>query len=345
MDIILTTEEIEDENLRMRLVDDSLVLLNQCPTTLSRKKLLEMLQNDNIPPTNSTEILENRNIKNIPDEITIESGITCKRTTLKYLPTKTTFYKNSIVEENVATELSFATPLLILHQSKDQNWYYIQCSFYRGWILKEAILKTTEQERMNFECPDKFVVITKPHIPLFNTYLDLGIKLPVLGVHPTFYEIFIPTKNGIHIQTISKEICHLGYLPYTKENILSLAYQCIDIPYQWGGIQNGIDCSLFLLCLFQTFGFHFPRDTKNQEETIGIHKIDLKGKTEVEKKEILEIITYPAILHKKGHVLLAINSKEVIHAYGEAGKVIRSTLECYGTNLYSFLTSISCLIR
>ncbi len=346
MDEILTLVEIENENLRMRLEDDSLVLLNQFPQKINRKKLLDMLRTDLIPHLDiNKEIFENRNIKNISEDISIESAITIKRTLLKYLPTKEEFYSSEIVEENIASVLPFATPLLILHQSLNQEWYYVQSTFYRGWVLKSDVLMLSEQDRYLFESPDKFITITSPLVTFNDTLLDLGTKLPILGIHDTFYEIFVPTKDGIIIQTIPKDICNCGYLPYTKENILHLAYKCIGIPYEWGGKNNGIDCSLFIQTLFKVFGFAFPRDTKNQEKIIGNKKIILKGKTEEEKKEILENISYPAILHKKGHVLLAISSTEVIHAYGDAGGVILSNFNCYGTNLYPFLTSISILIK
>lgn len=343
---ILTSEEIENENIRMRLEDDTLVLLNQYPKTIERKKLIELLQDDPIPKrTISKNILENRNFKTIPDETPIESGITNRRTTLKYLPTHQEFYSSPIVEENIATELPFATTFLILHQSFDKEWYYVQCSFYRGWVAKKDTLLIREQDRLLFENPDKFIIITTPLLPFGNTFLDLGTKLPVLGVHETSYEIFIPNEKEINICSFPKENCNFGYLPYTKENILYLAYKCIGIPYQWGGKNMGLDCSLFIFTLFRTFGLLFPRDTKNQEKVVGLKKIDLKGKTEVEKKEILNTLEYPAIFHKKGHVLLAISTTDVIHAYGDAGKVILSTLECLGTNLYSFLTSVSILIK
>lgn len=343
---ILTSEEIENENLRMRLEGNTLVLLNQYPKTIERKKLIELLQDDIIPKNNvPKDILENRNFKTIPAVISVESGITNRRTTLKYLPTHQEFYSSPIIEENVATELPYATTFLILHQSLDKEWYYIQCSFYRGWISMKDTTIIQEQERVLFENPDKFIVITTPLVPFANTLLDLGTKLPVLGVHETSYEIFVPAEKEIQICSFPKENCTFGYLPYTRENILSLAYKCIGIPYQWGGKNNGLDCSLFIFTLFRTFGLLFPRDAKNQEKIVGIKKIDLKGKTEVEKKEILNTLEYPAILHKKGHVLLAISSTDVIHAYGDAKKVILSTLECLGTNLYSFITSVSILIK
>lgn len=345
--IILTQEEIEAENLRMRLEDDTLFLLKKFPKRIKRKYLIERIRNDFIPPSNtSKKILENRNLKNIPEEITIESGIAIRRSTLRYLPTHNDYYISDIINENIATEIGYATPLLILHYSLDRQWCYIQTHFYRGWFLKEDILLLSEEERLHFEEPKKFIIITKPCIPFRNYLLDLGTKLPLLAIHDTYYEILIPTKEGITIDKISKSIANIGYVPYTPIHILQLAKNYIGIPYQWGGTNQGIDCSLLIYTLFHAFGFVFPRDTDHQEKVIGKKKIDLKGKTEEEKKIVLNAITYPAILHKKGHILLAISPTQVIHAYGDAKKVILSSLDsCYGTNLYPFLTTISCLSR
>lgn len=344
---ILSKKEIENENIRMQLESKSLVSLKHYPKLIKRQKIIEDISNKSISNMEiSKNILENRNIKKIPEEVTIDYGITKKRTTLHYFPTTEDFYTSKIVSENTATEIPFATPILILHHSLDEMWLFIQCSFYQGWILKKDILFTNEQVLLLFDNPEKFIVITKPFISFQNTFLELGTILPLLGIHEQFYEVLIPAQENIQIEAISKTFCNIDFLPYTKENILKLANSCIGIPYSWGGKTYGFDCSLFVFNLFKTFGFLFPRDSKEQEKTVGLKKIILKGKTEIEKKEILLDIEYPALLHKNGHILLAISPTQVIHAYGDAGKIILSNLEsCYGTNLYPFLTSISYLVK
>ncbi len=344
---ILTEEEIEKENIRMRLEDNTLVLLKNISKMISRKKVLDFLREDKkLTLFVSREILDNRNIKNIRESILVESAIAIKRTSLTYLPTEEPFYRSSLVDENIATGIPFATPLLIYHKSLDEKWYYVQSSFYRGWIKKEDVLIISEQQRLLFEDSKQFITITKPLVPFLNTFLDLGVSLPVLGIHDTFYEVFIPTHKGIVIQNISQDIAYLGYVPYTRINILEIVKNYLNVPYTWGAVRNGVDCSFLIQSLFQVFGFKVPRDSSHQEKVMGIKKIDLKGKTEIEKKEILKTISYPAILHQKGHVLLAIAFDRVIHAYGEAKKVVLTSIEnCYGNNFYPLLTSVSCLIN
>jgi len=174
----------------------------------------------------------------------------------------------------------------------------------------------------------------------------MGVKIPYLIEHKKYYEILLPTKSGIKIARLNKFGIHKGYLPYTPINILKQAFKYKNTRYTWGGINNGIDCSLLIVNIFKTFGLYFPRDTKEQEQTIGINHINLKGKTIAEKKELLSKIKYPYMLYKTGHVLLCIYKNTVIHAYGKANKVIISKIHnSCGDNLYPFLTSAITLYK
>jgi len=343
MELILTAEEIEMENSRILLASDSLISLLAYPNNISGSRLKDLILADPLPKEDiDIHILKNRNIRLISEEIQIGRAIFINRATLRYLPTTQTFYTSKIREENVATELSYATPALILHTSLDKEWHYIQSYFYRGWIEKKNLLLLDESSFQDFIAPKKYIIITTPG-KINEIDLDMGIKLPLLAIHDSFYEVLLPGPEIAHIP-IDK--AHIGYMPYTKENIIAQAYKYLDTSYRWGGTGGGIDCSLLIVNIFKTFGLLFPRDTSCQEDVIGIHNICLKGHTEEEKKEILMQLPTPFILFKPGHVLLGIESDTVLHAYGDAGKVFISKLEdSCGTNLYPYLTSVSLLYK
>lgn len=347
MNTILSPKEIEDENGRMFLENETLVSLVSYPNNISAKRLKEIISNDPLPnlPIDST-ILINRNLKNIHEDILIKKAILINKSTLRYLPTKISFYSSMIKEENIATELSFATPILILHTSLDNEWLYIQSYYYHGWININDVLFLDDSTFNNFLNSNDFIIIKEKLITIDNITVDMGVKLPLLAKHEEFYEILLPTIHGIKIVQIETSVAHIGYLDYTKDNVLDLAFKYLNTPYKWGGTDNGIDCSLLLVNIFKAFGLLIPRDTKEQEKTIGLQKINLKGKTEAEKKEIIETINIPAILYKPGHVLLLIDKDTVLHAYGDAKKVITSKIsDSCGTNLYPYLTTLTCLYK
>jgi Cell wall-associated hydrolases (invasion-associated proteins) len=342
---ILNREEIEYENNRMYLESNTLISLISYPPNLSNTLLKDLILSDPLPEFDiDINILNNRNLKNISPNVEINKGILINRSSLRYLPTKSAFYSDIIVEENIATELSFATPILILHTSLDNEWHYIQSYFYKGWIYKNDVSIVDDATFFKFLSPNEFVIITTNQLIMNEITLDMGIKLPLLAQHSAFYEVLIPNANGCEIAVIDTNNANIGYLDYTEENIIIQANKYLDTPYKWGGIENGIDCSLLIVNIFKTFGFIFPRDAKEQEKVVGLQNISLKGQTEEEKKTTLDFLLTPFILYKKGHVLLGLGNNKVLHAYGDAEKVIISDIDnSYGTNLYHHLTSVASL--
>ena len=138
---ILSEKEIVNENIRMFLENNTLVSLINYPKTITYEKLKKLIDEDFIPNNvNNKNLLLNRNLNFDNEEITILKGITIKNSILRHLPTKISFYSSKIVEENIATNLNAVEPLLILHTSLDNKWYYIQNYFYRGWINKKDVL-------------------------------------------------------------------------------------------------------------------------------------------------------------------------------------------------------------
>lgn len=339
---ILDEFDIVNENLCMFLENDTLVSLINYPNIISIDRLKELINSDYMPNNvNNKDILLNRNTNVDLEEIHIQKGITIKSSALKHLPTNITFYTSKIVEDNIATNINAFEPILILHISLDNRWLYIQSYFYRGWINKNDVILINDEIFTKFINPSKYLIVTNRYINIGNIRIDMGVKIPYLMEHNNYYEILLPTKNGIKISHINKSGLHKGYLPYTDTNVLKQALKYKNIKYSWGGTKGGIDCSLLIVNIFKTFGLYFPRDTKEQEQTIGLKRINLKGLTINEKKKILRKIKYPYLLYKPGHVLLCIYKNTVIHAYGKARKVIISKVDnSYGDNLYPYLSSV-----
>lgn len=344
---ILCKDDIVKENIRMFLENDTLVSLINYPKIISDDKLKTLINCDYIPHNvNDKNILLNRNLNINLEDIMILKGITIKNSILRHLPTNIACYSSKIIEENVATNLSAVEPLLILHTSLDNKWYYVQSYYYRGWIDKKDVLIINDEAFNHFINSKNFLIVTNKYIKINNIRLNMGVKIPYLLEHDNCYEVLIPTINGIKITSLDKLGVCKGYLPYTPLNVVKQALKYQNTRYSWGGTNSGIDCSLLIVNILKTFGLYVPRDTKEQEYTIGINRINLKGLTTNEKKKILNNLKYPFILYKPGHVLLCIYKNTVIHAYGKANKVIVSKIHnSYGDNLYPFLTSAISLYK
>tara|TARA_Y200000002_G_C22528989_1_gene598909 strand:- start:404 stop:892 length:489 start_codon:yes stop_codon:yes gene_type:complete len=85
-------------------------------------------------------------------------------------------------------------------------------------------------------------------------------------------------------------------------DLYDMAIQYLQTPYLWGGRDSmGIDCSGLVQNLFQSIGINLPRDTDLQEEYFS-------NNIQESKLKIGDLIFW------KGHVAMALDNKNIIHA-------------------------------
>jgi hypothetical protein len=97
---------------------------------------------------------------------------------------------------------------------------------------------------------------------------------------------------------------HLGFLPYTQENLARQAFKMLHQPYGWGEMFGGRDCSRFIMDIFATFGIIMPRNSKFQAR-IGISLGRLDGASLKEKERVLDrAIPLATTLRMPGHIML-----------------------------------------
>ncbi len=298
---------------------------------------------------NSTNILNNRNIDKIQDQKTITKGIIVKRANLRSFPTETSIYtdEKKAFDRFQESELHVNTQVLIIHESKDGIWNFVISSFYAGWVKKENIAIATSKDIDFFIKNNSFGVITESMIKVEDTILDMSVCLPYIGETEKGYNLILPKRkeNGYIAKKqiiIEKDKAHIGYLPYTAENVSTQALRYEGVNYSWGGKDIGVDCSSFVKNIYKCFGFDFPRNTSSQEKSVG-QIILLNNKTAIKKLELIKN-NYPSLLYQQGHVMLYLGKKDnkyyIIHASSKEMKVVLSEL----TESSSYIKSINKII-
>ena len=275
----------------------------------------------------------NLNINNIKDTKPCY-GIIIQKANLKSFPTYKPGYKYShnFISFQEAC-LSVNTPVTIIHESKDHKWNLVISPFYIGWVEKKNISLISLKELKFFINTNNFIIITKPFLTINNIHLTMGDKLPLYKEEKTKYIAYLPKKN-IHNKTIktkvtiNKKDAYKGYLPYTRENLYKQSFKYLNTPYVWGESSKGVDCSSFIVNIYKTFGFSFPRNTKDQK--LSIPKIiNLKKYSLLKKKKIITLLS-PELLYTKNHVMLYLGTSKgeyyVIHASSKYHKVVISSL-------------------
>ncbi len=338
--VILTLEEIDNYNEKIRNKTNEIYDLNNYKS-MKKDEILKYIIKYEIPKNKYNNgklitnneiniILNNRNIDDVKDLLKIQKGIIIKRANLRSFPTNIGFYDTKINDYDriQETELLVNTGILILHESQDKLWYFIMSPIYVGWIEKETVALASDENYNFFINNSNFGIIIDKYVKIDDITLDMSVKIPYVN-----NKFILPIKLdsnevGKREVDISNAKINIGYLPYTKENIIKEAYKYLGEPYSWGGLNNSVDCSSFIMNIYKTFGFNFPRNTSSQNKSVG-EVISLINKNNNEKLNLINN-TEPSLLYQEGHVMLYIGKKNnkhyIIHASGE-GMVKESILD------------------
>lgn len=345
--VLLTGEQIKEYNKNIMSKTDSMHDLNNINFTKEEViKLINSYKMPSLPKYNGSvqvtnndikTILDNRNIDGISEDKIIKKAIIVKRSDLKSYPTDIKFLtrKNSNnFDQLQETELTINTPILVVHESKDKLWSFVISEIYYGWIKNETFAYSLDEDISYFIDNPSFGVITDSKLELDDVILDMGVKLPYLGVVDDSYEFSIPIKNDdgyVSRKTIKipRNKAHIGYLPYTKRNVIIQAFKYEGVNYGWAGMNNSVDCSSYVLNIYRTFGFSFPRNTVDQRDSVG-NITWLNNKTNSEKLNILSN-NKVSLIYQPGHVMLYLgvldNKHYIIHSSGDELKVVVTNLD------------------
>ena len=217
-------------------------------------------------------------------------------------------------KSNLETQLLFGEKIEVICEKK-RDWFLCK-SFtddYKGWInksqvsvkLKEKNFKVSVLTTLIYEKPDiKSNVLNRLH---------LNSELQVIKSTKNWSSLYYKNKIAF---VFSKHISVILEKPKAVNNFVKTAKKFLNTVYLWGGKSHlGLDCSgLVQLCL-ENQGVSFPRNAKDQFRC----KI-LKSINENE-------IDNGTLIFWKGHVAIAINKSQIIHANAYHMKVTIETLE------------------
>lgn len=234
-----------------------------------------------VPESFYKEISDNRNLLK-GGAYKIKSGIVKSKSSIRSFPTSTAIYENGgnkNFDYFQETGINALKAVAILNESVDKKWYFIACNNYVGWINSEDILEASKDQVKEICYPENFVLVKSNYVILkgniesneFKYNMFMGGKLPLVMEDKESYLIKLPViidgKLKIKDYKLDKRssLC-AGYLPYTKENVIHEAFVLLGENYDWGDRFTGRDCSSFVLSIYSTFGFDFPRNTFEQKE-------------------------------------------------------------------------------
>lgn len=295
---------------------------------------------------------ENCNYDAIADINAVQYGIICERADIRMLPTDdiVTDEPGKTYDDDLqCTALAVNEPVLVLYGSRDGKWCYVMAEEYVGWTHREAIGFCRSREEWSQAAKmDKFLVVTGDRIqtkqipgnPLSGDYeFTMGTKLCLaenkewkedVEIYMPYdnYVVKVPVRDASGTLSYSllaiplHEDVSVGYMDYTRANIIRQAFKMLGNPYGWGGECGERDCSAMVRDIFLCFGFRLPRNSGDIAKLPGKNNAALEGMSEKEVMEKMKGAEPGAILQMPGHVMLYLGCQDknyfVISARGSA---------------------------
>lgn len=312
------------------------------------------------------------NVEALPAMVNVRYGIVVRTANLRTLPTgEGLFFYAGEKHFDALQETTFdpCEPVIILHQSANGYFYYVQGRNYSGWLSKFDVALADKSTWLTYAKPEKFLVVTDRSFTLKTdgqqvTYLQ-GATLPVVGEAGAYYTVQAPVrrsdgtlyKEKLNVALTNKAV-HLGYLPYTSNNLVQCAFKFYGSPYGWGGLNHSVDCSALIYRAYKACGLVLPRNADEQEAALGKNLTFTKNKALADRYKQINKLAPGSVLFMPDHTMMYIGTyngaPHAIHAlgsYSDSGvkkqmmKVVVSDLglqkvdgSSFGENLTSAVT-------
>ncbi|WP_125152485.1 SH3 domain-containing protein [Clostridium rectalis] len=281
-------------------------------------------------------LIENLNLDELKDEVKVGYGITVRRTIMKTFPTFDMLFTkgdNYEFDRLMETAVYPIEPVVILSSSKDKKWYFAQIYNYLAWIPAEDVAVTSKEQLFKYLETKNFLVVSGSKIyTVYNglnkntseLQIDMGVKIPLASEEEFGDEIYgqditgnyvvnLPTRKEDGTLEIKLALIRrnsdvsVGYLPYTRENIINQSFKFLGERYGWGGMFNARDCSAFVMDVYRSMGVNLPRNTGEQSEKFIGKYFDISNNVDKKEREkIFNNLKPGTALYMDGHVMLYI---------------------------------------
>ncbi len=242
----------------------------------------------------------------ISDNIATQPGITAKNSRLRVVPSIRPEYVGLSQTGKTRWDLwnldivPIGSPVRILHVSKTGAFLFVLSERGYGWIGSENIATGSGSEIESFAGAGDFIVTTGDRVPFYSdsnaTYVSgwmrMGDRLPLADSdNPRQIKVPVRQVNGefsVQEAWLAPDAdVNLGYLSYTRRNVVVQVFKLLDTIYDWTGGWFGRNHATILRDIFSTFGFEMPSN--------GVFLSHFNTNTEIISSELDEETKYKTI--------------------------------------------------
>jgi cell wall-associated NlpC family hydrolase len=300
-----------------------------------------------IPATGVDGWMEALDMAAIPPSQPTRYGLIVQRAALRTFPTRARVF-NRIGDTDIDRfqENAFfpGTPVAIVHESRDRDWWFVVGNLYAAWIEKRFVAEGDKATVFGYADKTPYLVVTgaevrtttTPEAPaLSDLQLDMGVRVPWLRDFPgergvngqaayTSYVIELPVRDADGRLRIAPALLPRtadvspDYLPLTPGNLLQQSFKFLGERYGWGHDYDARDCSGFVSEVYRSMGVTLPRNTRDQSVSPALNRIALTGADDAARRaQLARELQVGDLVYIPGHVMMVIGHDQgmpyVIH--------------------------------
>ncbi len=314
--VILTPDAIARQNLAMLATDSSLYDLERLPDTLQADRVRRWItrlwspsarplfdeRGDTVATARLAALDAARNLDQIPAAQPLRFALIVDRADLRTFPTRLRVFSSrgdTHIDRWQETALFPGTPVIVVHESLDKQWWFVVSQTYAAWVEKGHLAEGPRDVVLGYAHKTPYLVVTgarvrtvfTPERPAVSEVpLEMGVRVPALvdwpadrpvnGQSPyTGHVIELPIRTasgGLEIvpallpptADVSSD-----YLPLTASGIVRQAFKFLGERYGWGHSYDGRDCSGFVSEVYRSFGVDLPRNTGDQAKSPALKRV------------------------------------------------------------------------
>lgn len=296
-------------------------------------------------------IIARRNLSMLADPVELQYGVLIKNTAARMYPTWQKLSDET--GENAAdyfqeTMFAVGEGVVILHQTEDKIWSFVQAANDTGWVETKNIAFCMREQMMSFSDPQSFLVVTEDYVAVGNDELRMGTRLPLSRLEEGYAVAWIPqaTESGSLYQVeqsfnLSGGV-HIGYLPFDVQTVVQQAYKLQNAAYGKGDANGYLDEGSALTSIFKCFGIMLPRKISRMVYA-GAQITDMSQMSVSEKKNLIDAQSPGCLLLTQDNGALYLGNQsgtaQIFHSidrYSTDGATLTDVFHCLITPLDIF---------
>lgn len=286
------------------------------------------------------EILQNTQNPAPQENASVLFGIATSRTNLHTFPSHIAVWddpKDPECNYQYLESIRVNEPLIITSVSNDGKFYLAKNITCSGWVPASdvAICADKEQWLDAWDIADEKTLVvygdkvytemsvsgkeTSDLLLTMGTVLELANPAnpnELVDNRAAYqnYAVYLPVRNadGTYNKKLSliseNEKVHIGYLPMTKHNIVSVAMEALGNTYGWGNWLKSDDCSGYIKNVYKCFGLELARNTSWQS-MMPMAKIDMQYMCREERLSVLDKLPEGTVLYFNGHEMMYLGKR------------------------------------